>query len=244
MGTWQGDQALSHLEKPYPLEPEDYPWHEYYELISISWQASLHWVYKLKLNQNHKIPGNQVFARSRKPLGVYLCSMLNLCQEIHTWCPSGYVNAWDWFSCIGDELKKLEISGETRTEENLRYRSEVKSLKNGDNPYFMTSRPHMYRLIQAFFNIDSSGKAPNIKTRSWITPKKAKDFEKGVVRAFEDLARHQERSLKKEGKGVLFVEDGLLMARLGSGNDCAVVPPLLRGALFRGAARNYTQKGF
>jgi hypothetical protein len=78
-------------------------------------QIALHWVIKLEWDSRYKIPEKRVVIEATKPIGVWLQSILHLCEKAHSASVLGgqatrYLNAANWFSAIVQEIWAFGIA--------------------------------------------------------------------------------------------------------------------------------------
>ncbi|NCJ05171.1 hypothetical protein GS597_01280 [Synechococcales cyanobacterium C] len=222
-------QTFAALEAPWVLRPAFYPWREYYEIILTNWVTALHWVYKLKLNPQHRIPGDRQLVRHMKPMGVWLTATLNLCESVHTWSDFlgvdtiNYPNAFQWFQLVGQEFKTEELRLRHKTQGVESLRKDLSILKDQRNPYPIRGRCHSRALVEAALKLAMSGTAPKFERDRWLGKRNAPPGQEGFIHAYAAMLA----SSKKAGSGSVFIQDGQLLIRKGRGRDVLHIPPFL-----------------
>lgn len=121
-----------------------------YEYALAIWHCSMHWLYKLKWNRQHKIPFGAKCTKPMEPFGWLLWSLLELCKEAHWYgCDETktYNHASEWFSLTSQEIRKLYLWNGNKSEILQKLRQHLKILKDCKNPYSLEENPHLYRLV-------------------------------------------------------------------------------------------------
>ena len=150
------DEALEQLQRePFILISEQTEAQEInFIRVEITWQVTLHWVFKLKWCSKHKIPYSRGLTNACKPYGELIFCYLELCIQCHAISPIGsiYGNASDWFVKLVRETQLNAFFCDTspgKVKRLIERRKQFDLLKEGKNPFSRKFLPHLHRLIEA-----------------------------------------------------------------------------------------------
>lgn len=170
----------------------------------------IHWLYKKKYFSKHKIPGGTKTRKACEPLGEFLHQILNLCSEVHTVCPSGYVNAGEWFSEVVIEMREGDVKailsddeggGKTKYVDEV-VRREIAQLRDYKNPCDASTSPHTHELVDVAIQI--AERSDVFRKKHYSVFIKAYTAWARKLRnnsTFEYLSVENEKLFAKRGKG-------------------------------------------
>lgn len=167
------------LESKWVIQPQTYPFREYYSMILWNWNISLHWMYKFKFDTNYKVPepkkGRLAYM---KEFGVWLGSIFNLCEITVRWRDYldvdyiSYPDSERWFKLIAHEIKNTQFNHIGKTASTEALRDDLQILKEQENPYDPIKRKHTWKLIDASLRLLKSNKAPSFQKEQWTVKRK------------------------------------------------------------------------
>ena len=162
------------------------------------WALNLHWVYKLKFNNKHKIPCPRWLATGTKPLSEVYLAMANLCEAIHNMghpLVRNYAFGSQWFDSICREIQRNDIKeclghgeAKTLTRKAELIREDIKLMRDCQNPFDPVTDVNGWRLIEAVIDIDMTRVAPNITNNLW-RGKKTNSKAAGFLAAYSRWAK-------------------------------------------------------
>lgn len=204
------DDALDSVQKWYPDIACSEAQAQHLRINEVIYIIGLHWLYRKKYSSKHKIPGKLKHRQACEPLGDFLYQLLNLCSELHTVSPEGYINAGEWFKKVVFEMRLGDVQailsddeggGKTKYVDEV-IRREIAQLRDRENPFDASTSPHTHKLVDA---------AIGLTNRSDIFLKK---HYSPLIQAYTSWARELRENATFE---YLLVEGEKLVAKRGKG---------------------------
>lgn len=171
------------------------------------WKVSSEWLIRKKWIPRQKISANRSITKAVEPLGELLYRLLEVCIQSHSFLPADtpYRNAAQWFQAVAFEMKKhdfneITLMPERKGSGKMQYvrsiRTDIKALKDWNNPNDSQKDPATYALVEA-------GLAIAEKSDSFMI-----DYWKPLLRAYTSWATELDRNsdweyLHVNEKGIL-----------------------------------------
>lgn len=233
---------------PPPKNSSESESHAYYvrlklgsDRVDFNWCFISHWIYKVKWNPKHKVPGDINFTSLFEADGQFYASILNLCAQI-TLLNSSMHNPQILFGNIIQEFRNAELKRISEiAHENIWTRRKLADIQrknhrlliDGINPYETNDFPYLSHVIEKSLQIVGSNKFPTFTEDYWVGKyhkKTAKEPEKvkGFLEAYTDKISNDLREECQMGR---FDSQNQLVVRKGRGNHLTPAPKIEKSSL-------------